>query len=213
MFKNKKLNIVLFGTALLIACVGATDAIMRPEARITFIVKDDFGKPLPDMVVGMSTFHHWVPGGEWGTDITKDYEGKTDVNGMVTLSGSGINFVFDYYVLNGKTHYNIGRQRYIFKEKKNGRWEPWNPTVEIVCKPVIKPIAMYWGGGEIEFPEKEKEFGFDLKRKDWIAPYGNGLQTDMIFKLEDDDGKESQAGKIFFTELRVNGTKTLNREY
>ena len=55
MFKKKKLISALLGAITVLACVGATDAVIRPEARITFVVKDDFGKPIPNMVVGMST--------------------------------------------------------------------------------------------------------------------------------------------------------------
>jgi hypothetical protein len=178
------LSILAIGAVAIGAVTCVADTLERPKAQITFVVKDDFGKPIPNMVVGMSTFHHWEPGGEWGTDIDKKYEGKTNADGIVTLTGEGTSLLFNYYTLNRDTHYKIGRQRVLFKEKKNGRWEPWNPTVEIECKPIIKPIAMYFGEKWNAFPEREKEFGFDLTTNDWVSPYGKGIQTDMIFKLE-----------------------------
>ncbi|MDX1764111.1 MAG: hypothetical protein R3231_07310 [bacterium] len=76
---------------------------------------------------------------------------------------------------------------YKFKEKKLGRWQPWNPTIEVVLRKVENPVPMYarntrWSGMEI--PVVGEPVGFDLTAYDWVAPYGKGGHADFIFKLE-----------------------------
>jgi hypothetical protein len=54
---------------------------------------------------------------------------------------------------------------YQFKEVRSERWEPWNPTIDVVLKPVLNPIPMYARKvGEpqaIRIPEDGKPIGFD----------------------------------------------------
>jgi hypothetical protein len=84
-----------------------------------------------------------------------------------------------------KEYYFRNSIRYRFKETRNGRWEPWNPAIEMIYKPILKPIAMYQGGGRLKVPKREEEIGFDLSKNDFVTPYGKGSQTDLILKLEE----------------------------
>jgi hypothetical protein len=158
--------------------------VERPRAQITFVVKDDFGKPVRNVDVTMSTFHHWVPSSGFGKDIRERYKSKTDDNGKAILSGESLKGEFTYGAYAQSGYYYNGRLAHRFVEKKNGRWEPWNPTIEIIYKPILNPIP-YIGGEsyEIVIPKKEEPIGFDFFINDWVPPYGKGQQSDIFFTL------------------------------
>ena len=176
---------VAISILLITLLIGATDALVRPEVQITFIVKDDFGESVKNVDLTMSTFHHWEPGEGFGKDVRSKYRTKTDETGTALLRGESLSGEFTYGAFAESGYYYNGRLLYQFKEHKNGRWEPWNPTVEIICKPILNPIPMYQGGGRVTLPQRSKEIGFDLIKNDFVTPYGKGEQLDFIFKLEE----------------------------
>jgi len=75
------------------------------------------------------------------------------------------------------------------------RWQPWNPTLTVVLKKIKNPIPLYkrvFGTENTDQPEhrlpKANEYvGFDLIESDWVAPYGRGVQSDFLFKIEKED--------------------------
>ncbi|MDR1816983.1 MAG: hypothetical protein LBR07_02150 [Puniceicoccales bacterium] len=144
---------------------------------------DDLGNPVPNQEVGMVTFHHHVPGPELGKNIYKEFNGITGKDGSVTLHGEGVNPKFlcamsyrnDFYLSYGET--------FTFKKVKLGRWEPWNPTVAVVVRPILNPIPMYHKWVETKIPRVNEQFGFDLSIGDWVAPAGNGKTADILFKM------------------------------
>jgi hypothetical protein len=184
------LLILAIGAVAIGAVVLLVDIFGPPKAKITFIVKDDFGKLRSDVSVGISTFHHWVPGESFGESVHTQYTGTTDKNGRVIFEEKSLTGEF-YYGIDAtndkKGFYQIGwkNSSFQFTDRKNGRWKPWNPTIEIIYKPILKPIAMYHGGGRLQLPKRAEEIGFDLSQNDFVAPYGKGEQADLIFKLEE----------------------------
>jgi hypothetical protein len=166
-------------------------------------VKDDFGRPVQNVDVTMSTFHHWVPGEGFGKDIRSRYKGKTDETGKAVLSGSSLTGEFTYGAFADSGYYYNGRLTYRFEKKGLGRWEPWNPTIEIIYKPVLNPIPYIGGAGRKRIPEREKAIGFDLFLNDWVEPYGKGKRGDMIFTLEEKI-PFTEAGKPHDYRLKIN---------
>lgn len=78
---------------------------------------------------------------------------------------------------------------YDFSRRNRANWIPWNPEIEVVLRPIVNPVAMYQRGrlssnAELRIPEIGKEIGFDLIKSDWVAPYGQGVHSDFIFKAE-----------------------------
>ena len=178
--------------ALLVAAwTSSLFAEERPLAQMTIRVTDDFGKPVPDTTVGVSTFHHWQPGEGFGKDISETFTGITDENGLVTISGQGLRGDFAFSPREKAGFYRgSGAAEYQFKEAKEGKWQPWNPTVDVVLKPIINPIAMYarkMGDvtSPLELPQKGQPIGFDLMAGDWVAPHGKGSVADLVFTLKE----------------------------
>jgi hypothetical protein len=80
---------------------------------------------------------------------------------------------------------------------KDGRWQPWNPTVEVVLKEEREPHKMNILTVEIQMPIYEKPAGFDFEIGDWVAPYGKGIHTDVTFEMTDDYIDRNNQGQEF----------------
>lgn len=67
------------------------------------------------------------------------------------------------------------------RNAKEGRWEPWNPIVEMPLKEYINPIPMYATGmrNRVELPILNQWIAFDLEKNDWVAPWGAGRFCDL----------------------------------
>lgn len=171
------------------ACAQVPADAARHPAQITFKVSDDFGRPVPDAEIAISTFYQWEPGEGFGRDVSRIFTGITNADGLVTIIGESLRGDFSYGPGSKAGYYAGGDGKYRFTELKNGRWEPWNPVVEILMKPVVNPIPMYarkiGDGVPFEIPGINKPFGFDLVAGDWVAPHGKGKSLDIIFTLKE----------------------------
>lgn len=184
--------------ALLCVSVHADD----PEARITFRVVDDFGNAVTGIPVKMVTAAGWVPGPDAGRTELNAASGSTDSNGLVTLrimckTGSIRHYGVSIPPTRGTPHYRMefGKTVYYrdqggefrFSEVIDGRWQPWNPTVDIQVKAVLNPIPMY--AKRVEFsdadriPVQDKPVGYDFVCGDWVVPHGKGETPDVFFAL------------------------------
>ena len=162
----------------------------KPEAKITVHVVSDQGQPLMNIPISLSTFNHFQPGEGFGRDIYSNLTGKTDIKGFVSFSIESVRGdmgIGTDYPLVGVYQGNIGYQ---FININSGKWQPWNPTVEFVVKPILNPIPMYARnmgvmGSNFKLPAKNTPIGFDLEAADFVAPYGKGTSSDFIFTLSD----------------------------
>jgi hypothetical protein len=64
------------------------------------------------------------------------------------------------------------------------RWEPWNPTIEVVLKKKRNPVPMIMGGPDwVAIPKLDTPVGYDLEKGDWVAPYGTGIINDLTIEF------------------------------
>lgn len=73
----------------------------------------------------------------------------------------------------------------------DGKWQPWNPTNTAILKPIKNPIPMYVKSVNLGIPKYGEALGFDLKKGTWVAPYGNGVHTDLIVYAECDTPEDA----------------------
>ncbi len=117
-------------------------------------------------------------GGDW-----RQVKGLTDDKGMFTASHTDSSWTLGIVV--EKTGYyttHIGHDLYVpeqFEDKTVVASR--NPTLTLVLKKVGKPIAMYARRLNTHVPALDKPVGFDFMAGDWIAPYGKGVNADMLF--------------------------------
>ncbi|HRT22315.1 MAG TPA: Ig-like domain-containing protein [Candidatus Hydrogenedentes bacterium] len=141
------------------------------KAKVTLRVVDSRGNPVPDADVKVAFFHR----GPYSVD------GKTDENGFFTakhMSESDVHFH-----ASKEGYYRTYRNYWFYREgkpcAKDGRWIPWNPTLEVVMKEKRNPIMMKERSIALKMPESSGRFGFDFMEGDWVKPHGNGVVADV----------------------------------
>lgn len=164
---------------LIASSVTLTAQNVIPTARLTVRVVDEKKVPVENATVGVSFELPSTNGagvrvqGQQATTNKEgiaNFEGKT-VGGYVSC-GARMN---GYYLTNGIV--------YVFSGKKDGRYLPENPTVDVVLKKIGDPIPMYARKVATEIPAVDQVIGFDLMIGDWVAPHGRGLRGDLLCKV------------------------------
>lgn len=158
-----------------------SDAVMDARKNgalvaVTFKVVDNRGQVVPDATIRGAFWNHGKKG--------FSFEKLTDANGLVSLQNecvADLNFsiVKDGYY---KTTLRYWFDKHGYDCVKDGRWIPWNPTIEVVLKRIVNPIPMYCKTATVFLPEKGKAFGFDCLKGDLVEPFGKGVETDFFFE-------------------------------
>ena len=167
----------------------STSVIALPTAKITVKVIDEQGEPIAGANTGIGFRSPKNTG--WGSESNRA-SGVSDDAGMFSAKDGTEPYLSftatkeGYYGTGGKFNAFTGISGiYGFR-----KYEPWNPTVELVLKKIINPIPMYAvrmsaGRGE-EYPDipvLDRFVGFDLEANDWVVPHGLGTHRDFLFKI------------------------------
>ncbi len=149
-----------------------------PLLKMTFHVVDDEGKPVEGAKAGF---------GGAGRPRNADTEGKgAGVDGFTDAQGifSGEVRVWDAthsgYEVSKQGHYTAWAS-FSARPAVWGKWQPWNPTIEVVLKRIRNPVPMYAKRVEASLPKLGEPVGYDLMIGDWVAPHGKGKIPDMFF--------------------------------
>jgi hypothetical protein len=178
--------------AFLLLFLFSQVSLALPTAKITVKVVDEQGVPVEGAKVNLGFESPKGLTEGWGININL-VSGVSDENGIFTGEGATTPYVNCSAVKDG--HYHASRPFRDFTDITGvigfRKYEPWNPTVELVLKKIINPIPMYAvrtaGGRPGEYPEVPVvgEFvGYDLMANDWVAPYGRGEHGDFLFKVD-----------------------------
>ena len=156
-----------------------------PTAKLTIKVVDESGQPVAEAKAGIGFVKSKSKA--WSGLIGMAQNGKTDEQGLFTAEGETEQFISLHTVKEG---YYDTFQKFVFNGGVSGilgfrKWQPWNPTVELVLKKKIKPIGLYAAKiSGLEIPELGKFIGYDLIARDWVVPYGQGTHKDFLIKME-----------------------------
>jgi hypothetical protein len=171
-----KLYIFLFITFLNYGCAHA---FRCDDTKITIKVIDEQNRPVENALVTGGFFCIAKK------NIGGDFSGHSDNKGFVSFQ--------DYS--HGELGYTIRKEGYYYTSSrykgwlqldqgvKNGRWEPWNPTIEVKLKKIINPVPMYAKQVDTNIPVFDKGVGYDFEKGDWVVPYGKGITSDIIFSF------------------------------
>lgn len=151
-----------------------------PTAKVTAKAVDEQGNPISEANVSISFMK--AKEKEWGM-TTHDKNGKSDKDGLYSASGEGTQSVSVFITKDG--YYPSGDGvKLITRSSLLNRWEPWNPTVEVVLKKKRNPVPMIIKGTDwVAVPKLDTPIGFDLEKCDWVAPYGKGLIADLTVEF------------------------------
>ena len=149
------------------------------DAKLTLHVVDQAGHDVPQAdVMVIFAFH----------SRNKPIFGKTDEKGCFTAEGRLAEEII--YTVNKKGYYKTDTKFWIMELEtrclKNGRWIPWNPTLQVTLKEIRKPIPMVAKKVEIKLPKDVQTMGFDFLVGDWVVPHGKGMTADMLYVYEED---------------------------
>jgi len=172
-----KLHFIVCVVFTSLVSFGCKCAAEYPEAKITLKVVDESGNTVTGANASV-TFE--IPKGTEQGSKNVQVKGSTDISGNFSASGSTITSVA-YGVSKEGFYKSTGE--YNFEKRNSGRWEPWNPEVKVVLRKIEKPVPMYAREFRLELPISDKPVGFDLIEYDWVAPYGKGQHSDLLFKI------------------------------
>lgn len=174
--------------------VGCTRTSNEHNAKVTIKVIDESAQVIKDASVGIGFSHN--------SDRNKETSiiGTTNEEGLFSGTGRTNGLV-------GATVTKDGYYKSIvdspFNDKSDGRWLPWNPELVVVLRKIVNPVPMYARVAEIHIPDLNKEIGFDLIECDWMAPYGKGKHTDLIFKVK----------RNYVNQIKFDGVLTISTPY
>jgi len=181
---NSKLINLLSSISLVLVLTVRVNA---DEFRMTFKVVDESGKPMANAKVGASFLQSKLPVPITAKDIVeKQIDLLTDTNGQAVISA----FAYDRHIWYGVDsvpgYYSCSGGELKFDDGRLGRWQPWNPTIKFVLKPIGNRVPMYAKklGWDTFLPETNKPIGYDLQIGDWVGPYGKGITPDFVFTLD-----------------------------
>lgn len=146
---------------------------------VTLHVADEDGISMVNATAGASFYGVNDSTGDTQTNWA---HGFTDSNGKITVSGK----TQQRYSYGAKQsgYYDTTGLRYYSKRMEDGKWLPWNPTLEVVLKKIVKPVPMYARVVNTTIPAMDKQVGFDLMAYDWLPPYGKGSTADFLFMVD-----------------------------
>jgi hypothetical protein len=162
------------------------------KTKITFQVVDYDGRSVSNANIRLYWTYDY-------TNKTKKCSKTTSKDGLVVLEeksrGTFTYFVEKdgYYKSQGKYSFDVRGETRV----KDGRWEPWNPTVEIVLKEKRNPIPMYSNKEGGFFIQRNELVGFDFEKGELVSPHGNGEHPDIFLLF-------SSNAPLKFTPARTN---------
>ncbi|HEY5747339.1 MAG TPA: Ig-like domain-containing protein [Chryseolinea sp.] len=166
---------------LVIAAVAAVYQYQPPQAQITVRVTDESGDSVSDAKVAIAFKKASVSTSDWGKGADDPKYGNTNADGEFSASGSSFNELGGNVKKEG---YYAGWWKPVeFSHKEGSRWQPWNPTANVILKRIVDPVPMYARRMEVDIPTLETPLGFDLIEADWVAPHGSGKVGDLVVKL------------------------------
>ena len=150
-----------------------------PKAKITLHIVNQNNQPVTDTEIEASFAYCNHNLCKW-----------PDENGYVTFESDAVTDVL-FINQNYKQDAHIEKKQYYrttIRKKfhtpsqnvKNGKWQPWNPTITMILKEKINPIPMYAAEkNRIKLPKINAWIGFDMEKNAWLAPYGKGEVADI----------------------------------
>jgi len=176
--------------ALAVICASAqTSTKSAPEWKATVKVVDEVGQPVADANVEIG-FYVQPP---LDQSVAMDsIVGKTDTNGLFTTSHLSTGSISLGFQVTKVGYYPTTKGHEFAKFKENDPAK-WNPNVTLVLKKIGQPIPMYAKSVNLGMPVFDKPTGFDLMAGDWIAPYGKGINADIVFEAHLDQRAENDA--------------------
>ena len=160
--------ISVFASVAGILCTGC-----EPKARLTVRTVDDEGEPVVGAKVEIVFEHGNNP------DKFTVKAGSTDQYGSFTAEHRTSGFVRLGSERDG--YYRSSGKWVPVSDRQSGRWSPWDHTIEIVMRPLLKPTPLLVRQVEFTSTNQVGSCSYDLLKGDWLPPFGEGGAADLVF--------------------------------
>jgi hypothetical protein len=180
-----KRPILLVLLAINVSVVGANLVMLPSEWSATVQVLDENNQPIPSAHVAVGYTETPTPdqirAGQFPINAT--IEGETDAEGRFKATHRDVSTGLG--ISAEKAGYYKSLVRHEFPSWP-GQYDPEtarlrrNPTVTVVLKKIIVPVAMYVRRINERPPAKNTPVGYDLTMGDWAIPYGKGHTSDLF---------------------------------
>ena len=199
--KHIKYLFVVFAGASLMDVTASNGKCISPEMSISYKIVDDEGVPVPNVKC-----RGWIR----RFDLNEGgfaYSLLSDTNGVVTIAGKCSVSFTAFFTKGG---FYMSRLEPSLDADgtgsaiRDGRWQPYGEMRTVVLKRIKNPIEIGRPGRfSIPIPAYDKWIGFDLQRRQWVSPYGNGEFSDVLLNF----GKTSAHRQFDFrTTMKVSFT-------
>ena len=135
-------------------------------------VADEDGSPFVGANVSIS---YDVPPAGPDQPRYAEVKGITDANGMFSASHTDSSLGLAITVEKSGYYATHTGHQFYYDEKNR------HPNFTLQLKKIGKPIAMYAKHLNTHVPALDNPVGFDFMAGDWVAPYGKGANTDILF--------------------------------
>jgi len=180
---------------VLVSAVAARGASTLAEAKLTVSVVDEERQPITNAHVTVAFYAPRSAVDLWQGLKTQSVNGMTDTNGLFVAKG---NTVRSIGLAVGRHGYYETTDSFKFSSREDGRWLPYNPTVDVVLREKKAPRPLYAKMfRDAELPAEEDAVGYDLVIGDWTAPHGKGVRSDLAFNLIRDYKSRSDYASTF----------------
>ena len=161
-----------------VGCVAAQ--LITPNITVKVTTVDDAGNILTNVhlkAAYQGNIRH--EGSSWG-------EADTDTNGIAVLEGKTIWSIPITATKEGYYLSDVDVQTFVWDQEKKGNIYS-DQEVIIILRPIKYPIPMYaYREIDLRLPQLSTKVGFDLRKGDWVHPYGNGTATDILWEIKGD---------------------------
>ena len=149
------------------------------QARITLQVIDTNGIPIDHATVSTGFYRPGPP--------KQRKVGYTNQEGFYSVEDITLNEM-NYQVNKEGFYYTRSDYHWAAKSDpntsvKDGKWQPWDPVVQVVLRPKLEPVSMYAKSTTVYLPNITEHMGYDLVVGDLVRPYGDGETSDFIFHV------------------------------
>lgn len=173
-------------------------------ARMQIHVVDDQGHSIPEANVNVFMGMNFRPK---GYSIT----GRTDATGIFTVEGKTCGDEINIDVARAGYYSSIKKMCFAEMgaehEVRDGKWQPFDDNVVVILRRIKNPIDLIVHDKLIDVAQTNVWLGFDMEKKDFVRPVGNGLEPDFEVKVEW-DGLPAWESKMCSVEIRFPREKT-----
>lgn len=171
--------LLLITSFVALACSVRAQVANKPEWTMTVKVIDEQNQAVTNAAVKIS-WHVAPPRGQ--SIAFTNVSGLTDGTG--TFATHQRSRSIEVMCRAEKEGYYSAGTGHEFAKFHDGDPAKWNPTVTLLLKKIINPIAMYVRSVNYSMPTNNVPVGYDLMVGDWVRPYGKGDSPDILFTAQ-----------------------------